>query len=356
MNIIDDRDKIKKIDTLDMLGVEEGFYDQLTAAVKIASDTKIKPLKNKNFKGIAIAGMGGSGFTGDIIKSIISGSINIPVEVFKGYGLPPYAGKEWLVFAVSYSGNTEETIASLKGALDNGSDAVCVSAGGELSKIAENHNLTHVKIPGGFQPRGAAGYLFFSTLLVMDKMGIISVSSQDKAEALELVGRLKKIYNRDVATADNPAKKLAVDLYGRLPVIYGVNGYLSTVVYRWKCQINENAKCPCFVAEFPELNHNEIVGWQNLADVFQNFALVVFKDNSYTGRIRTRISTTVELVRDCFDALIEVEIEGNSLLARALSAIYLGGISSVYLALLYQTDPTPIKRIEALKAALAKLD
>ncbi len=353
---LDNLEKIKSLDKQDMLGVEEKFYTQLIESKQIAQNTEIKSASFNNKSGIAFLGMGGSGFTGDIIKSLLENHIDIPVVVIKDYNLPNFINKNWLIFAVSYSGNTEETLSCVSQSLERGCQVVTVCSGGKLFEIAKDENLTHIHIPAGLQPRGAVGYLFFSTFLVMKKMNIIKIDDSEIEEALELVKQKSKIYNRTVLTEKNPAKKLALDMYGRLPVVYGVSGYLSTIAYRWKSQINENAKCPCFYAEFPELNHNEIVGWQNLNDVIQKFVLIVFKDSSFSEKIKTRISTTVNLIQDCFDEVINVEIEGNSLLAKTLSTIFLGGIASVYLALLYKTDPTPVERISALKAELAKLD
>jgi len=356
LDILDQLDKIKQIDTQDMLGVEERFYNQLVESKKIAENLDVKSLSLDDKTGIAILGMGGSGFTGDIIKNLTLDYANIPIIVIKDYHLPKCVNKNWLIFAVSYSGNTEETLSCINEAIKLGCEVVCVCSGGKLFDIAKQNNFIVVEIPKGLQPRGALGYLFFSTFLVMAKIGIVKVDSSEIDEALNLINEKTKVYNRNVLTEKNPAKKLALDIFGRLPIIYGVSGYLSAIAYRWKSQINENAKSPCFYAEFPELDHNEIVGWQNLSDVSQKFILIIFKDELFSEKIKTRIAATVNLIQDSFDAVTEIKVEGNSLLAKALSTIYLGGIASVYLALLYKTDPTPVERISALKAELEKLN
>jgi glucose/mannose-6-phosphate isomerase len=356
MKILDDLEKIKELDRQDMLGVEEDFCVQLEEAVKIADAAKIDSIKDAGFCGLAILGMGGSGFTGDIIKNLIKDSVQIPIEVVKSYELPAFIKKGWLVAAVSYSGNTEETIAAVNEALGRGCELLAVSAGGEIKKIAQKNNKCHVGLPPGYQPRGASGYLFFTTLLLLKKVGITDIKSSHIQETLELIKQKKAMYLRDVETENNPAKKLAVHMYGRLPVIYGVSGYMSAVAYRWKCEINENAKCPAFWAEFPELNHNETVGWQNLADITEKMVLVVLKDSSFTKKLIVRQDTTVKLIGDSFADVLQIEAEGTSTLAKAVSVMYLGDIASVYLALLYNTDPTPVDRILALKAELAKLE
>jgi glucose/mannose-6-phosphate isomerase len=140
-----------------------------------------------------------------------------------------------------------------------------------------------------------------------------------------------------------------------MPVIYGVNGFLSAVAYRWKCEINENSKCPAFFSEFPELNHNETVGWENIKDISKNFVLIVLRDIDASDRIKTRIDTTIKIISSNLGRVIEIKVRGKSKLARALSTMYLGNIASVYLALLYGVDPTPVERIAILKSELAKL-
>lgn len=355
MNILDDLSKISEIDKENMLGVEEKFYNQLLEAKKIAEDVDLKKIKTRTFSGIAFSGMGGSGFTGDLIKDLIKDDIGIPVEVVKGYNLPGYINDDWLVVSVSYSGNTEETISATNQALNKGSEVICVSSGGELEKIASQNNKCIIKIPSGFQPRGAIGYLFFTTFLVLNYLKIIDIAEGDINESLELIRQKCYLYNRENKGDKNLAKTVALKISNNLPIIYGTDGFLSAVAFRWKCEINENAKTPCFWAEFPELNHNETVGWQRLKDISSRFVLIVFREKDEQVRIKTRIETTIKLIRDNFSSVLEVPVEGKSKLARALSTMYLGDITSVYLAILSEIDPTPVEKIKVLKAELAKI-
>jgi len=356
MNILDDLEKIKKLDKQGMLEVEENFYQQLVSSKKIAESVELSQIKLKRFSGIAILGMGGSGFVGDIIKSLVKDEIDIPVEIVKSYDLPGFVKSGWLVIPVSYSGNTEETIIAARQALKRGCILLCVTAGGEMEKIAMENNQAVIKVPPGFQPRGASGYLFFSTYLVLGRMGIISINAGDIKEALDLIKKKVSSYSREVRSGENYAKQIALEIGNKLPVIYGTSGILSAVAYRWKCELNENSKFPSFWSEFPELNHNETVGWENLKELTSNFIIVVFKDGTANARIKVRIDTTVKLIKDNLNKIIEIPVEGKSKLARAMSLMYLGDIASVYLALLNGTDPTPVDKILVLKAELAKLD
>ncbi len=200
MNILDDLEKIKKLDKQGMLEVEENFYQQLESSKKIAESVELGQIKLKKFAGLAILGMGGSGFVGDIIKSLVKDEIDIPVEIVKSYDLPGFVKNGWLVIPVSYSGNTEETIIATRQALERGCTLLCVTAGGEMEKIAQENNQAVIKVPSGFQPRGASGYLFFSTYLVLGRMGIININAGDVKEALDLIKNKASRYRREVRT------------------------------------------------------------------------------------------------------------------------------------------------------------
>jgi len=356
MNILDDPDRISALDTEDMLGLEEKFYEQLINAKKIGESTDISKIRKDDFKGLAFLGMGGSGFTGDFIKSLIKYDISIPVEIVKGYKLPSFINKNWLVIAVSYSGSTEETVAAVNEAIKRGSEVVFSTSGGKLEQIATQNNKCLVKVPQGYQPRASAGYLLLPLYILLGRIGLINTEMNVIDDAILSVKKKSELYNRNVPFEKNFAKKIAFEIGANLPVIYGFEGVMSSVAFRWKCQMNENSKCPSFWNEFPELNHNETVGWERLKEITKNFVLIIFKDDAESQRIKTRINTTKELIKDNFKKVIEIEIEGNSEFKKAINAMFLGGIVSVYLALLNNTNPTPVDKIKVLKAELAKIN
>jgi len=354
-NILDDLEKIKTLDVEDMLGVEENFYLQLQQAKIIGEKADISKIKNKNFKGIAFSGMGGSGFSGDIIKNLVKYEISIPVEIVKGYKLPAFIERDWLVVAVSYSGDTEETLSISDEALKRGCEVIFSTSGGKAEKLALGNGKCLIKVPQGYQPRAAAGYLFLPLYILLGRLGIIKADMKVIDTAIETVKKKSEMYNRNVPAAKNFAKKIAAEIGSSLPVVYGFEGVMASVAFRWKCQLNENSKCPCFWNEFPELNHNETVGWQRLEEITKNFTLIVFKDETQSQRINTRIKTTQKLIRNNFSKIIEIEVEGKSDFEKALSIIYLGGMVSVYLALLNSINPTPVDKIKVLKSELAKI-
>ncbi len=356
MNILDDLNRIKEIDKGGMLEIEENFHSQLLDAKKIAEAADLKDLSAKEFRGVALLGMGGSGFSGDIVKVLVQDDIKVPVEIVKGYSLPAFIDNRWLVIPVSYSGNTEETISATRQALERGCEVLVNCSGGELEKIAGANQKALIKIPSGLQPRGAIGYVFFPVYLALGRIGLIDIDENNVDEALDLIREKAALYNRETGSGLNPAKKLASDIGDSLPIIYGTDGYLSAIAYRLKCEINENSKTPCWWNEFPELNHNETVGWERLEEATGKMVLIIFREKDEDKRIKTRIDVTAGLIKGNVSDIIEIQVEGRSKLARALSTMYLGDIASVYLAIASGVDPTPVEKIQSLKAELARLD
>lgn len=355
MNILDDLNKVKQIDRENILKVGKNFYSQLLEARDISEKVDLKKIKMRTYSGIAFLGMGGSGFTGDIIKDLVKDDTGFPVMVVKSYNLPSFISDEWLVVSVSYSGNTEETVSASYQALERGSEVIFVTSGGKLEDMAKDYNKCIIKIPSNFQPRAAIGYLFFSTFLVLNYLKIFNIPEKDIEEALNIIKEKCRLYEPRMPSGENFAKSIALSIGDNLPIIYGTDGFLSSVAFRWKCEINENAKTPSFWAEFPELNHNETVGWERLKNVTEKFVLIVFREKDEDLRIKTRIETTVKLIKDNFSEVIEILVEGKSKLSRALSTMYLGDMVSIYLAVLHGIDPTPVEKINVLKAELSKL-
>jgi glucose/mannose-6-phosphate isomerase len=356
MNILDNLDRIEKIDSQGMLEVEEKFYYQLLEARDIVLNSNLRQLEQKEFRGIAFLGMGGSGFTGDIIKALIEDDVSIPVEIVKGYNLPAFIKRGWLAVGVSYSGNTEETISAVRQALECGCEVLTICSGGKIENIARDNNKAVIKIPSGLQPRGAIGYLFIPAYLALDKLNIITLDPVDTEEAFNLIKEKSALYQRETETDKNPAKKLALKVSDRLPIIYGTEGLMAAIAYRLKCEFNENSKTPCWYNEFPELNHNETVGWERLKSITRKFILLILRDKDEKKRLKTRIEVTSKLIRNNISDIIEIPVEGRSKLAKALSSMYLGDTASVYLAILAGIDPSPVRKINLLKSELKKLD
>jgi glucose/mannose-6-phosphate isomerase len=298
--------------------------------------------------------MGGSGVSGDVVRSIVEPRLSIPFRVEKGYGpLPSWVGRTSLVIAVSYSGNTEETLAAAADALERGARIVTIATGGALAEMAEEHGLSHVRVPAGLQPRSALGFLTLPLLAVLDAMELVPPFEADVDEAVEGLDILAARCDRKIATADNPAKSVAAGLVGQVPLVYGGHGLGATAAYRFKCDLNEYAKTPAFWNELPELNHNEIESWQ-AADLTRDFKLVLLRDPQEHPSIKRRFDITKELIGERADEAIEVMAEGQSALARLLSLLFVTQLAAIYLAVARDVDPGPVKVLEMLKRKLTE--
>ncbi len=289
-----------------------------------------------------------------MVRTLLEDELRVPFLVNKNYGLPQFVSKDTLVFAVSYSGNTEETLSGFDQAVKKNCKVVSITTGGKLAEKAGSLGLPVVKIPTGIQPRSALGYLFLPLLVILARLGFVSEKDREIEEAFELLRTKSKSYGFSSLLDQNLAKALAARLYCTLPVIYGFSGLTDVVAFRWKCQFNENSKIPSFWHVFPELNHNETVSWEFLEDITSNFLLILLRDRDEPQRIRKRFDITEELIKKKFGGVEIIWTEGKSKLAKMLSVIYLGDFVSFYLALLYGTDPSPVERINVLKKRLAE--
>jgi glucose/mannose-6-phosphate isomerase len=351
---LDDLASLEALDSEDVLGAVERFPEQCREAWGIGTSASGLP-DATDVASVVVLGMGGSGVAGDVTQAVVEPRLPLPLRTVKGYGpLPEWIGRNTLVFAVSYSGKTEETIAALSEAHARGARAVAISSGGPLADIAREQGVAHIAIPGGLQPRASLGYLTLPVLAVLDKVGLIPPLSDDLAEAEEVLARLALRCHRGRRVEENPAKDLAARIVGHIPFIYGQEGLTGVAAYRFKCDLNEYGKTPSSWHFFPELNHNEIVGWNQLAAVTRRSCVVVMlRDTDEHPRIVRRIEITQGLIRDQVADVVEVRAEGRSPLARVLSLVLVTQLAAIYVGLAYGVDPGPVRVIEDLKAQLA---
>lgn len=352
---LDDLERLASLDSEDVLGAVERFPDQCREAWEIGQGASGLP-DAAGVDSIVVLGMGGSGVSGDVIQSVIEPRLPVPFRVIKSYGpLPEWIGRNTLVFAVSYSGSTEETVAALEEAHQRGSRAVTLSSGGPLAEKAKEYGLAHVQIPTGLQPRASLGYLTLPLLAVLEKVGLVPQMRDDIDEAIDVLGELASRCHRKRSTEENPAKDLAARIVGRVPVVYGGHGLGATAAYRFKCDLNEYGKTPAFWNEIPEMDHNEIVGWKELDDLTRsNFVLILLRDSDEHDRIKLRFDITRRLIEGNFAEVIEVPSEGTSTLARLLSLVFVTQLASIYVGLAYEVDPGPVEVIMKLKGELAQ--
>ena len=290
---------------------------------------------------VTFCGMGGSGIVGDIAKSWLEHrGCKVPALTHRGYGLPNCVkGEENLVVCISYSGNTEETVSNFEEAMQRQATIVCVSSGGKLEELAKSSGVLHLKVPEGFAPRFALGYMLSRVLAVL---GI------DREEIEDARDNLKNSYE-DIK---KKGEEIANKLYSYIPVIYSTP-LTEVAAFRWKTQINENSKTQAYFATLPEMHHNEVMGLEN-AEIRSKCAFVVMFDPKDHERVRRRVDITIKLLKDFGIVPIAIGGDGNSYLARTLHLIHVGDWTSYYLAGKYGFEPLPVSTIERIKEELSK--
>ena len=356
MNELDSFKRIEKYDESSMLELIESFPDQCQDAKCIGDEFELPQGFKRSYKNIVCTGLGGSAIGADLVRSYIAEDTQIPVLVNRNYTLPNFVTEDTLVIVSSYSGNTEETLSAYREAVSRGSNIIVTTSGGKLEKAAKEDDLPCLTIPGGFPPRCALGYSFFPLLTILAKIGIIKDQAAFIDDAIHNLRKLKdsKIGYK-VMRKDNSAKKIAAEIFGKLPVIYAGQDHIDAVVTRWRGQLAENSKTLSSGHLFPEMNHNEIVGWENPKEVLKECVAIILRDIADHPRISKRMDATRNLLKRDKVKVLEVFSSGRELLARIFSLVYIGDFVSFYLAILNGIDPTPVEKITIIKKELAKI-
>ena len=352
MEILNDREHMSRIDKDHMLARAVELPQACAAAWNLIQSVDLPALES--IEQVVVAGMGGSAIGGDLVAALVSDQCPAPITVARGYDLPAFvAGPGCLVVGSSYSGNTEETLNVFRTALQRGASLVALTTGGEMARLAQAWGIPLVTFDYRSQPRAALGYSFTLLLGLLSRLGLVDDQSQAVDEAVQVMTRWDEEIGVDVPAADNPAKKLALDLVGRLPVVYGA-GLLEPVARRWKTQFNENSKSWAFYEPMPELNHNAVVAYER-SEAWRERAWVLCLRSIYDHpRVTARWEITSGLLAREGVPCVQLEARGQGRLAQMLSLIHLGDLVSVYLALAQGIDPTPVGPIADLKDRLAQ--
>lgn len=345
---LDEIERYKEIDSRDILKTIESFPEQLEESLKICKSASIKKFKPDN---IAIFGMGGSGIGGELFQALISDRIEIPVVCFHNYDLPKFINEKSLAFMISYSGNTEETLRAYDKAKKTGARIIAITSGSKLLEKSLEDGFDYFKITGGYQPRAALGFLFLPLLYGLYKINLIDDPEEEILQTIALLKRIRDKFKRHIPVSENSAKKLAMNLSDRIPLIYSSQYYLDPAAKRWKCQINENAKVLAYNDSFPELCHNTICGWSRNSES-SNYCVIILKTKNDDNSIKTRISYLKEIIEEKGNIVEEIVIEGKNKPEEIFTAVYTGDFVSVYLGLLRGADPFDIERINSLKRKL----
>jgi glucose/mannose-6-phosphate isomerase len=339
------------IDSLGMLEAALALPEQVEVAAAAVVDGVDGLPEPDAVSHVVVLGMGGSGIAGDVLGAVAAPFMPVPLIVCKDYELPGCVGDGSLVFAVSFSGNTEETVEAATEAASQGARIVAVCAGGELRRLATAWVEPTIHVSNDIpMPRAAIGALAVPPLLVLEQLGLFPGAVQWVALAVEQLKRRRDALARE----GNEAQALARRLGRTIPLVYGGGAIGAVAAMRWKADFNENAKVPAFWNRNPELCHNEAAGWGQHGDVTrQVLSLVNLRHDHEHPQVVRRFDIVNALVAEVVGRVEEVRAEGDGPLAQLLDLVLFGDVTSLHLALQEGIDPGPIAALEQIKAALA---
>ncbi len=344
-----------QVDPSGMLGLVQSFASHMEDAWSIGR-AFAEGLEAGDYRQIVVCGMGGSAIGGDMLRSFFGDRLKAPLLSVRDYTVPAHVGAGSFVLISSYSGNTGETLCAYDSLRGRGATVVAVSGGGDLETRCRQDGVPFCRIPGGMAPRAAIAYSFFPMLQILRAAGVAEFDDEEFDEAIETARRLAGEYAPD--KPDNAAAGLARALEGNVPWVYAGPGLMEAIARRWACQFNENSKSPAHFATFPELNHNEIVGWRKdgAGDVYSRVVVLSLEDPDDHELTRRQTEIGLGIEEPLARRVYRFNGGGGGRLSRMVSLLVLGDFASVYLALLYGVDPTPVENIDYLKAQLSKGD
>lgn len=320
-----------------------GFAQQLKDAIAIGEKADLKQ-PGHEIHDIMVCGLGGSGIGGNLVAEWVAGELPVPMVVNRNYHLPQFVDKHSLVIISSYSGNTEETVAAMKEALQRKASIVAITSGGQVKEMAVAHQCNLIEIPGGNPPRSALGLSFVQQLFALYKLGFIT------GTALQQVEQAIDLLEQEEDTIRSDAKDLADYLLGKVPVLYSAVEYGSVAV-RFRQQLNENAKMLCWHQVLPEMNHNELVGWK---DRYDQMAVLFMRHESDFARTQQRIELTKRIVKEHTHSVRELWSKGDSPIERCIYLIHLTDWTTYFLAQMREEDAMEVHAIDYLKEELGK--
>ena len=343
-----------RLDSLGMFGLTAGLPEQVEQAAAAARQLVAQvEVRADDVTNVVVIGMGGSGITGDVVTAVTDPLMPIPIVVCKSYECPAFVGPDSLVFAISASGNTEETVQAATDAEGAGAHVIAVTSGGQLANLASHWGAPVFPVPGDIpQPRAALGAMAMPPLVVLDHLGLYRGGQSWIASAVD---QLKRRRDEVEAAGDASEPAAVARSIGRtIALVHGGGLVGSTAAQRWKTQINENAKAPAFYAAQPELCHNEVCGWGVNGDVTrQVITAVALRHEGEHPQVGRRFELIGEIMREVVAGVIEVQAAGDGDLAQLFDLILFGDYMSLYLAAESGVDPGPVPVLGELKAALA---
>jgi glucose/mannose-6-phosphate isomerase len=326
-----------------MIKLVDNFPNQLKEALSIANSAVVNE-PNKPIHNVVVTGLGGSGIGGTILTEVLMDSVKVPVLINKDYFLPTFVNENTLLIVSSYSGNTEETVQAMEQAMSKHAQIVCVTSGGKILELAKQNFNEFIEIPGGQPPRSCIGFSLVQLIKIFIQKKLAPASLLEEVEQSR---QLLIDFNSQIK---NEAKTIADDLTGKLAVIYSLGGSEGVCV-RFRQQVNENGKQLCWHHVFPEMNHNELVGW---TERNENLVVVAFHTSFDFSRTKKRYEVCKPLFQKFSAKVIDVEAKGNTKLEQFFYLINIGDYVSCYIAENKNVDPVEVNVINNLKNELSK--
>lgn len=349
VSLLDDPEKINELDSENMLGAVGKFPVNARKALLHAAGADLGGIDNEEYRTLLITGMGGSAVGGLLLRDWLRGTCKIPIIVSRSYHIPRWVGEDVLVFAVSYSGETEETLNQYKEALHKGCKVICFCSGGKLCADASLHNNPLLLLPENYVPRAALASQFYSIAGVAKRMNLIPEEKwAEVEESIKVVESATQSLRKETPVKENTAKILAEQISGLIPYVYG-STLFETVAYRYSTQFNENSKSPAAANFFPEAFHNGVMAAEGKKEIMENVCGVLIRDPREEEPLKSKINRFTDILRGNLGRVAEVEARGRGELARMMSAATIGDYASVYLGILYGKDPTSMESIRKLK-------
>ena len=343
---------LNKFDPENMFNSIWTFPDNLKEAYRLGENISLNN-SYKNVETIVVAGMGGSAIGGDVLSVLENENFKMPIIICRGYSLPNWVNNKTLVICSSYSGNTEETLSSMEDALKKNAMICGITTGGELADRLSEIGKDIVLIPSGLQPRAALAFSFIPMAKLLEKAQIIKLNMKGWLNnTISTLSEARELYSLE--DQDNPVYELAQQIYNKIPIIYADNSTLGVAAIRLKGQICENSKMLAYHNELPEMNHNEIVGWENNTDLLHKLFVIWLSDINDNERVKYRKEITQNILNEEGIDQFVIEITGNSFQERFLHSIHYGDWLSFWCAILHETDPSPVEKITRLKNELKK--
>ncbi len=317
---------------------------QIREAIKIGESTEFKAV-DKSFTSVLVCGLGGSGIGGKIVSQLVKDELKIPFLSVNDYNIPAWVNENTLVIASSYSGNTEETLSAIEACTKRGAEVAVITSGGTLLENAKKRGWNHFVVPGGEQPRAMLAYSLVQQLYILNRYELVSNTILDQ------LSEVPTLIDETEHTVREEAMRLAKAFIKKRPIIYAGNDFEGIAV-RWRQQINENAKELCWHHVFPEMTHNELVGWAGGTQQLTPLFLMTDFDHP---RTKKRWEISQEIIGKYTNTILETQAKGATKIAQNFYLIHLGDWVSYLISEIKNIDPDEVHVISHLKSEMAKL-